>query len=105
MKVRPALDRDKYTFNKINGKTVYSNVTALTHIDENIKSALVKQMFSPVRWRKTIENMIEDGFDTFVEIGPGKTLSGFMRSINREKTSLSVGSLESLNKTLEILKK
>ena len=95
---------DSINFNKIGDKKILSNVTASYYNDNEIKSLLVKQMYSPVRWRMTIENLIKDGYDTFIELGPGKTLSGFMRSIDKTKTSLNVGNIESLNKTLEFLK-
>ncbi len=65
---------------------------------------LVKQMYSPVRWRKTIENLIEAGFDTFIEVGPGKTLTGLMRNIDKSKLALSVNSTETLDKALETLR-
>lgn len=64
-----------------------SNVTAQLVTDPvNIKDLLVKQISSSVRWQQTIELMIEKGVDTFVEIGPGKTLSGFMRKITKEES-------------------
>ena len=53
---------------------VYSNVTALPHNEETIKDMLVKQMYSPVQWRKTIENLLAEGFDTFVEVGDRKSV-------------------------------
>lgn len=62
-----------------------SNVTAdfVTDYTE-IKGLLEKQVSSPVRWQQSIELLIEKGADEFVEIGPGRTLSGFMKKINRE---------------------
>lgn len=95
---------EKINFNKIGNKKIFSNVTAYYHNDEEIKSLLVEQMYSPVKWRMIIENLIKDGYDTFIELGPGKTLSGFMRSIDKTKTSLNVSNIESLNKTIEFLK-
>ncbi len=63
-----------------------SNVTAQLVTDSvNVRELLVKQISSSVRWQQTIELMIESGVDTFVEIGPGKTLSGFMRKISRDE--------------------
>ena len=61
-----------------------TNVTAkyVTDIKET-KALLAKQISSPVRWEESVRTMIEDGVDTFVEIGPGKTLEGFLKKINR----------------------
>ena len=60
---------------------------------------------SPVRWSKTIEKMSDEGVDVFIEIGPLKTLSSFVREISKEKKAnvkiFNVEDLKSLNKTLE----
>jgi [acyl-carrier-protein] S-malonyltransferase len=56
-----------------------------------------------VKWQNSIEKMIEDGFDTFIEIGPGKALSKFIKKISREVDILNVEDLKSLEKTLEKL--
>jgi [acyl-carrier-protein] S-malonyltransferase len=96
---------NKYDFSSLSGKKILSNVTAVYHKDNEIKPLLVKQMYSPVKWSKSINNLINEGFDTFIEVGPGRTLSGFMRSINRDKISLNVGSIDSLKKTIESLQK
>ena len=47
------------------------------------KELLIKQVYSPVRWEESVRNMIEKGVDTFIEIGPGKTIAGFLRKIDR----------------------
>ena len=62
-----------------------TNVTAeyVTDISET-KALLATQVASSVRWQQSVENMIADGVDTFVEIGPGRTLAGFMRKISRD---------------------
>jgi len=96
---------DKIEFLPMGSKKILSNVTANYHVEAQIKEALVRQMYSPVRWRKTIENLISEGYDTFIEIGPGKTLSGFMKSIDRSKTALNSGNVETIQKTLENIKK
>ena len=76
---------DETTINEVKVPYV-SNVTAQLVTDTvNIRELLVKQISSSVRWQQTIELMIESGVDTFVEIGPGKTLSGFMRKISRDE--------------------
>lgn len=76
-----------------------SNVTAdyVRNTDE-IKSLLVRQVASSVKWQQSVEHMIEDGIDTFIEIGPGKTLSGFLRKINREVKTLNIEKVEDLEK-------
>ena len=62
-----------------------ANVTADYVTDkEQVKPLLEKQVCSSVRWQQTVEKMIADGVEEFVEIGPGKTLTGFMKKINRE---------------------
>ena len=51
---------------------------------EETKELLIQQIAAPVRWQQSVEEMIRQGVDTFVEIGPGRTLSGFLRKINRD---------------------
>ncbi len=62
-----------------------ANVTAdyVTDI-KDVKDLLTKQVSASVKWQQTIEKMLADGVDTFIEIGPGKTLSGFMKKITKE---------------------
>lgn len=80
-----------------------ANVTADYVTDKGqVKELLTKQVSSSVRWEQTIRRMIEDGVDTFIEIGPGKTLSGFMRKISREVKTVSIEKLEDLEKLSEI---
>ncbi len=95
---------EKVNFKPLGNKKVLSNVTANYHEENQIKDLLVKQMYSPVRWRYSIEKLINDGCDTFIELGPGKVLTGFMRSIDREKKALNIGDVDSLKKAIEILK-
>jgi len=81
-----------------------TNVTA-QYVEETseIKGLLEKQVKSSVLWENSIRRMLEDGVDTFVELGPGKVLSGFIKKINRKVKVLNVEDLKSLEKTLEIL--
>ena len=61
-----------------------TNVNACEITDASeIPELLVRQMYSPVRWMQSMEYMLKSGVDTFVEIGPGKTLEGFLKKINR----------------------
>lgn len=75
------------------------NVEAAPVTDKSrVKELLAKQICGTVRWRETMEHMLADGVDTFVEIGPGKTLAGFLRKINREATVYNVEKVEDLEK-------
>lgn len=76
-----------------------ANVTGdyVTDISQ-VKELLAKQVASSVRWQQSVEKMIADGVTTFIEIGPGKTLAGFMRKINRDVTVINIEKLEDLEK-------
>ncbi len=63
-----------------------------------IKELLVKQVVSSVRWQQSVEKMIADGIDTFIEIGPGKTLTGFMKKINKDVRMINIGTVDDLSK-------
>lgn len=67
-----------------------------------VKELLKRQVYSSVRWQQTIENMIADGVDTFIEVGPGKTLTGFMKKINREVKSINIATVDDLAKLEEL---
>lgn len=74
-----------------------SNVTAdYVTEPEKIRSLLALQVCHPVCWQQTVERLIADGADEFVEIGPGKSLTGFLRKINRDVTSVSIDKLEDM---------
>ena len=64
---------------------------------EQVKELLVSQVSSSVRWQQCVEQMIDDGVDTFIEIGPGKTLTGFLKKINRNVKALHVEKTEDLD--------
>ena len=61
-----------------------------------VKSLLARQVSCSVRWRESMERMIADGVDTFIEIGPGRTLAGFLKKISRDVKVVSVGKVEDL---------
>ena len=63
----------------------------------------MKQVSSSVLWEQSVRNMIEMGVDTFVEIGPGKTLAGFIKKIDKEVQVVNVGAFEDLAKLKEQL--
>lgn len=75
------------------------NVEAAPVTDSaRVKELLAKQVSGTVRWRETMERMLADGVDTFIEIGPGKTLTGFLRKIDREARVFNVDKVDDLEK-------
>lgn len=81
-----------------------TNVTAdyVTDISE-IKELLGRQVYSSVRWQQSVERMIADGVDTFIEIGPGRTLTGFLKKINKNVTGLHIEKMEELEEVVRLL--
>lgn len=76
-----------------------SNVTAQYVTNKSVvKELLKKQVSSSVRWQQSVETMLTDGVDTFIEIGPGKTLAGFMKKIKRDANVFNIEKLEDLDK-------
>ncbi len=107
--MKPAAERLKEVLDKIDFRDakfpVFSNVTAEPVVKaEEIRALLVKQAASPVKWEMSMHRMIKDGFDTFVEVGPGKVLTGFTRKIDRAMNALNVEDMASLEKTLAYFK-
>lgn len=81
-----------------------TNVTGryVTDVKET-KELLSKQVASSVRWQDSVENMIEDGVDVFVEIGVGKTLSGFIRKVNKNVKTYSISTWKDMEKVISEL--
>lgn len=91
----------------INNATVpvYTNVDAKSTIDsEEFKNKMPRQIYSSVHWTQTIENMIKDGVDTFIEIGPGKVLAGLNKKIDSNVKTYNIFDKESLESTISSLK-
>lgn len=96
-----AAELDKITVNDIKIPVV-ANVNAKIVNDKNeVKDLLIRQVSSSVLWQDSVKTMIDYGVDTFVEIGPGKVLSGFIKKINKDVNMLNVEDIESLNKAFE----
>ena len=76
-----------------------TNVTgeAVTDVTQ-VKDLLIRQVSSSVRWQQCVEQMIRDGVDTFIEIGPGRTLTGFLRKIDRNVKGINIEKIEDLEK-------
>lgn len=81
---------------------VVSNVDA--KVSSNITETLKNQIMSPVRWEESVKYMIDNGVSSFIEIGPGKTLSSFIKKIDKEVKIHNVEDIKSLEKTVEFLK-
>ena len=78
---------------------VYSNVKAKpVQNKDDIRDLLLQQLTSPVLWQQIIENMIDDGYDKFYEVGPGKVLRGLVKRINRAASCQEIGTVEDLEK-------
>ncbi|HCS76073.1 MAG TPA: malonyl CoA-acyl carrier protein transacylase, partial [Clostridiales bacterium] len=71
---------------------------------EEVRSLLVKQISSPVRWEDCIRYMLSQGIDNFIEVGPGKVLSGFMKKIDKTANIYNVEDSVSLKNILNALK-
>ena len=83
---------------------IVHNVDAAENNDAAVvKTKLTEQVSSPVRWLQTIENMTASGVEKFVEIGPGKVLTGLVRQINRDAVYSNIENSETLSSTLEWL--
>lgn len=79
-----------------------TNVTAEPVTDtESIKELLARQISSPVKWQQSVERMIAEGVDTFIEIGPGRTLTGFLKKINRDVTAYNIETVADMEEVLE----
>jgi len=76
---------------------LYSNVTG--ELYDNPKELSAKQVNSPVLWQKTIENMIRDGYNTFIEVGPGKTLTRLIKKIDKQVETYNVYNAKTLEET------
>lgn len=98
---------EKVTINKFETKVIKNIDGDFYKETDDVKDILARHIISPVRFSKTIENMINNGIDTFIEIGPGKTLSGFAKRAKTDKEIkiLNINSVETLGKAIEVLEK
>ena len=101
--LKPAGDKLKSVLDdvEINEITIpyVANVTAdYVTSKENVKELLIKQVYSSVRFEQSVRKLIEDGVDTFIEIGPGRTLSSFVKKISRDVNVINIEKYEDLSK-------
>ncbi|MCY8497306.1 ACP S-malonyltransferase [Bacillus atrophaeus] len=84
---------------------VISNVSADVMTEkEDIKAKLIEQLYSPVRFEETINKLIDEGVTVFIEIGPGKVLSGLVKKVNRRLKTIAVSDPETIELALQTLK-
>ncbi|GEB75870.1 ACP S-malonyltransferase [Sporolactobacillus inulinus] len=107
--MKPAAEKMRVVLDQLpvqNAKiAVIANSTAKEESEaDEIRNHLIEQIYSPVRWTESVERLIELGVDTFVEVGPGKVLSGLIRKINRKATVIQVNDVQSLQNAVEQLK-
>lgn len=96
---------DKININKFESK-VAKNIDGKVYTDkDNVKDILAKHIISPVRFSKTVRTMINEGVDTFIEIGPGKTLSGFVKRAKTDKpiTIMNINDVQTLESAINYL--
>jgi [acyl-carrier-protein] S-malonyltransferase len=107
--MKPAAEKfsgvlDEITINDAD-KPVIANVNAKPMTSSgDIKERLIQQLYSPVLWEDTVTELLDAGVDTFVEIGPGKVLSGLIKKVNRRVNTFSVSDEASFMETVEKLK-
>ena len=99
--MKPAAEKMKLFLEKTNFKIpniqLISNVTALpVEKDSNIKDLLYRQIFSQVRWRESVNFMINNGINDFIEIGPGKVLSGLVKRTNDKVSTRSLNKIDDI---------
>jgi [acyl-carrier-protein] S-malonyltransferase len=96
---RLAVDLEGLGLNNLTVPLVTNVDAAIIHKGAEARDSLVRQVSSPVRWLESIEVLIREGVDTFVEVGPGKVLTGLMRQISREVKCFNVEDAASLKST------
>jgi len=106
--MKPAQDRLAADLERIGFRDL--EMPVITNVDanpiergENVRDSLIRQVSNPVRWLESVEFLINQGVQTFVEIGPGKVLSGLVRQINRQVRCVNVEDTASLHSAVETL--
>ena len=94
------MDLREITFNNPAVPVACNVDAALLQDGDRSRDALVRQVTGSVKWNQSIHLLIAQGAERFIEVGPGKVLSGLMRQIDRSKSSANVGDEASLQKTL-----
>ena len=106
--MKPAADQLSVSLESITlkeaGVSVLNNVDVKNEIEADaIRNALVRQLYSPVRWTETVEKMAQNGVEVLVEVGPGKVLNGLAKRIVDSLQAVSVNNVKSLDSVEEVL--
>ena len=106
--MKPAADQLSVSLESITlkeaGVSVLNNVDVKSEIEADaIRNALVRQLYSPVRWTETVEKMAQNGVEVLIEIGPGKVLNGLTKRIVDSLQAVSVNDVKSLDSVEEVL--
>lgn len=106
--MKPAADQLSVSLESITlkeaGVSVLNNVDVKNEMEADaIRNALVRQLYSPVRWTETVEKMAQNGVEVLVEVGPGKVLNGLTKRIADSLQSVSVNDVKSLDSVEEVL--
>jgi [acyl-carrier-protein] S-malonyltransferase len=102
---REQLEKDlrKITFSTLRVPLVTNTDAEITTNGDEVREALIRQVTLPVRWEESVRTLIEEGVNTFVEVGPGRVLTGLLRQIERSVHVFNVEDEKSLHTTLEKL--
>lgn len=98
-----AKDLDEVIFQDLRFPVIENVSAEANKKGERVKTALTEQVSKPVQWAKSVENLINESVETYIEVGAGKILSGLVRQINRDVRCLNVENAESLRNTLQSL--
>ncbi len=106
--MQPAADNlapvlDAIAFNDLTVPLVNNAEAAILTSGNDARQSLVRQMYKSVQWEQSVRVMLEQGVDTFIEVGPGKVLAGLLRRIEKKATCLNVSDLATLEKTVQAL--
>ena len=100
--MQPAVDGmtefiSSFSFQKPSIPVVGNTTAEPVTTAESVRAELLNQLCNPVQWQRSIEYMINQGVSTFIEIGPGKVLTGLIKRINREVKTINIGDLEAIS--------
>ncbi len=94
----------EYTFSPMSIPVIFNSLGKEKEAETSVQNLLERQVQSSVYFEDSIRYMIDNGIDTFIEIGPGKVLSGFIKKIDKAVTCVAIEDMDTLNKAIELVK-